>query len=56
MLKRLPANENYQMLPYYEVEYKPKQNTIDFESAKEVLMEIDEKWLKNDDLRGYIKQ
>ena len=38
MLKRKPANENYQMLPYYASEYKPKQNNIDFESAREILM------------------
>ena len=39
MLKRKPANESYQTLPYYyECEYKPKQNNIDFESDREVLM------------------
>ena len=31
------------MLLYYESEYKPKQNKIDFESAKEVYMETDKK-------------
>ena len=41
VLKRKPANENYQMLPYYEGEYKPKQNNIDFESAREILMNED---------------
>ena len=39
MVKRNPANEYYQMLPFYEGENKPKQNIIDFESAKEVLTE-----------------
>ena len=29
MLKRKPANKIYQMLLYYEGEYKPKQNNID---------------------------
>ena len=29
-LKRKPPNEKHQMLPYYEVVYKPKQNNIDF--------------------------
>ena len=40
-LKRKPPNEYHQMLPHYEGVYKPKRNTIDFESAKEVLMEKD---------------
>ena len=31
------------MLPYYEGKYIPKQNNIDFESAKEVLMGADKK-------------
>ena len=35
MLKRKPANEYYQNLPYYEGEYKPKQKNIDFESVKQ---------------------
>ena len=43
MLKRKPANENDQMLPYYEGEYKPKQNNIDFESAREISMKEDHK-------------
>ena len=38
MLKWKPANEYYQMLPYYEVKHKPKQKNIDFESAREILM------------------
>ena len=38
MLKRHPPNENHQMLLYYEGEYKPRQNIIDFESGKEILM------------------
>ena len=46
MLKRRPVNENYQMLPYYEGEYRLKQNNIDFESAKEVLMEVVKKMVE----------
>ena len=43
MLKRKPANEYHQKLPHYESKYEPKQNNIDFESAKKVLMEADKK-------------
>ena len=38
-LERKPPNENHQMHPQYE----NKQNNIDFDSAKEVLMEVDKK-------------
>ena len=31
------------MLPHYEGEYEPEQNNIDFESAKEYLLEEDDK-------------
>ena len=45
------------MLTLYESKYEPKQNNIDFESAKEVLMEFDKKkWLRKDVLRGYMMQ
>ena len=44
-LKRKPANEYYQMLPYYEREYEPKQNNINFESAREILKKRDFKKL-----------
>ena len=43
MLKRQPFNENHQMLPYYEGEYEFRQNIIDFESAKEILMKEDDR-------------
>ena len=43
MLKRHPPNEKHEMLPYYEGKYIPKQNNIDFESAKEILMKEDYK-------------
>ena len=43
MLKRKPPNEYHQMLPYYEGVYEPKQNIIDFESAREILMKEDYK-------------
>ena len=39
MLKRKPAIEYYQMLPFYEGMYKRKQNNIDFESAGKTLIE-----------------
>ena len=44
-LKRKPPNEKHQMLPYYEGKYEPKQNIIDFESAKEILMKEDYKMI-----------
>ena len=37
MLKRKPANEYCQMLPYFIGEYETKLNNFDFESAKEIL-------------------
>ena len=43
MLKTKPANEYHQMLPFYQSKYDPKQNTIDFKSAKEILMKEDYK-------------
>ena len=45
MLKRKPPNEYHQMLPHYEGAYAPKQNNIDFESPKEVLMKEDDKMI-----------
>ena len=41
MLKRKPPNQYHQMLPYYEGNYELKQINIDFESAKNILMEAD---------------
>ena len=41
--KRKPANERYHMLHYYEGENKPKQNNLDFESAREILLKEDYK-------------
>ena len=43
MLKRQPPNENHQTLLHFEGEYKLKQNIIDFESAREILMKEDYK-------------
>ena len=43
MLKRQPPNEYHEMFSHYEGVYEPKQNKIDFESAREVLMEEDYK-------------
>ena len=37
MLKRQPPNENYQMLPWYVGEYKPKTSIISFQTAKKVV-------------------
>ena len=45
MLKRKPPNQYHQMLPHYEGKYDPKQNNIDFESAKKVLMKKDYKMI-----------
>ena len=41
MLKRKPANEYHRMLPKYIGEYEPRQKNIDFEPAKEGLLEAD---------------
>ena len=43
MLKRKRPNKYRQMLPYYEGVYEPKQKNIDFESTKNILMEVDKK-------------
>ena len=43
MLKRKPRNEHCQMLPYYVGKYEPRQNNIDFESAREILMKENNK-------------
>ena len=45
MLKRKPANEDHQILPHYEGEYKLEQNNNDFESAREILMKEEYKLL-----------
>ena len=45
-LKRISPSEKHQMLPYYIGEYQPKQNNIDFESAKEILMKEDYKMIE----------
>ena len=46
MLKRKPPNEQHQTLPHYVGKYEPKQNNIDFESAKEILMKEDYKMVE----------
>ena len=35
------------MLPWYVGEYCPRQNIIDFESARELLMETDKRMVEN---------
>ena len=45
MVKRKPPNECHQMRPHYEGKYEPKQNNINFESAREILMSEDDKML-----------
>ena len=35
LLKRKPANECHQMLPYFEDKYQSKQKNVDFKSARE---------------------
>ena len=42
MLKRKPAKENYQMLPFSENTNEPRHSNINFESAGEVLMDEDD--------------
>ena len=44
-LKRKPPNEKHEMLPHYEGKYEPKQNNINFETAKEILMKEDNKMI-----------
>ena len=46
MLKTIPPNENHQMLPHYEGNYESRQNNIEFESAKEILMEACKKMVR----------
>ena len=46
MLKRKPPNEYHQMLPDCEGKYEPKQNNIDFESARKILMKKDYKMVE----------
>ena len=43
MLKRKPTNEYYQGFAFYEGEYEPRENNIDFESVTEILMIEDDK-------------
>ena len=45
-LKRKPPNQYRQMLPHYEGKYLPKENNIDFESAKNILMKEDYEMIK----------
>ena len=45
MLKRKPPNEYHQMLPHYVGKYEHKQNNIDFDSAKDILMKEDDKMI-----------
>ena len=42
MSKRQPPNEYHQMLPLYECIYKPKQNNLDSESARDISMKKDD--------------
>ena len=42
-LKRKPSHQYHQMLPHYKGVYEPKQNNIDFETAKNILMGEDDK-------------
>ena len=43
MSQRKPPNEYHQMLPHYVGKYEHKQNNIDFDSAKDILMKEDDK-------------
>ena len=43
LVKRKSPNEKHEMLPHYEGNYEPKENNIDFETAKDVLMKEDYK-------------
>ena len=45
MLKGKHPSDYHQMLPYQKGTYEPRQNIIDFGSAKEILMEPDKKRL-----------
>ena len=39
--ENIDLKKNRQMLPRYEVEHIPRQNSIDYKSAKEISMEVD---------------
>ena len=43
LLRRKPAKEKYQMLPYQDGEHKPKAKNLEFEPAKDILMKEDYK-------------
>ena len=47
MLKRRPLGDLHQMIPWYVGEYTQVQNAIDFESARELLMEADKKLVQS---------
>ena len=47
MLKRQPPNKKHEMLSHYEGVYEPRQNIIQFESAREILMKHDYKVVVN---------
>ena len=47
ILKGKPANEYYQMLPYFEGKHEYRKNNFDFESAKEVLMSFQKPMIEN---------
>ena len=46
MLKRKPPSEYHQMIPHYEGKCEPKQNNIDFESTRKILMKEDVKMVE----------
>ena len=43
----IELKKNRQMLLWFEVEYIPRQNSIDFESAKEISMEVDKRIIES---------
>ena len=45
MLKMKPSNKKNQMLNFYKSYYKPKQNIIGLESAREIFMKEDKKMI-----------
>ena len=45
MLKRKPANEYHQMLPFYLGKHELKKNNFDFEPTRELSMREDYKML-----------
>ena len=52
MLERKPANDYHQLLPWYVEDCKRKTSTINFETAKEVLLTAEDPKIENRRFEG----